>query len=97
MSRDNDEKGKNLLLWKCHLTRTKKDAYISSGMQLQNHSLTLIHKNKSLLSATSLLSQSPMAHNTTASLDKLTCTNYVDFGKSQDKFGQFSWSKNDPS
>ena len=36
-----------------------------------------------------------MAHNTTASLDKLTCTNYVDFGKCQDRFGQFSWSKND--
>ena len=36
-----------------------------------------------------------MAYNTTASLDKLTCTNYVDFGKCQDRFGQFSWSKND--
>ena len=36
-----------------------------------------------------------MAYNTTASLDKLTCTDYVDFGKSQDRFGQFSWTKND--
>ena len=36
-----------------------------------------------------------MAYNTTASLDKLTCTNYVDFGKCQDRFGRFSWSKND--
>ena len=36
-----------------------------------------------------------MAHNTTASLDKLTCTDYVDFGKCQDRFGRFSWSKND--
>ena len=36
-----------------------------------------------------------MAYNTTASLDKLTCTDYVDFGKFQDRFGQFSWSKND--
>ena len=36
-----------------------------------------------------------MAHNTTASLDKLTCTDYVDFGKCQDNSGQFSWSKND--
>ena len=35
-----------------------------------------------------------MAYNTTASLDKLTCTDYVDFGKFQDRFGQFSWSKN---
>ena len=36
-----------------------------------------------------------MAYNTTASLDKLTCTDYVDFGKCQDRFGHFSWSKND--
>ena len=36
-----------------------------------------------------------MAYNTTASLDKLTSTDYVDFGKCQDRFGRFSWSKND--
>ena len=36
-----------------------------------------------------------MDYNITASLDKLTCTDYVDFGKSQDRFGRFSWSKND--
>ena len=36
-----------------------------------------------------------MAYNTTASLDKLTCTDYVDFGKCQDRLGQFSWFKND--
>ena len=36
-----------------------------------------------------------MAYNTTASLDKLTCTDCVDFGKCQDRFGRFSWSKND--
>ena len=35
-----------------------------------------------------------MAYNTTASLDKLTCTDYVDFGNCQDRFGRFSWSKN---
>ena len=35
-----------------------------------------------------------MAYNTTASLDKLTCTDYVDFVKCQDRFGRFSWSKN---
>ena len=64
-------------------------------MELQNHSLTFIHKSKSLLSATSILPRSPMSYNTTASLDELTCTDYVDFGKCQDKFGQISWSKND--
>ena len=36
-----------------------------------------------------------MAYSTTAFLDKLTCTDYVDFGKSLDRFGQFSWTKND--
>ena len=34
-----------------------------------------------------------MAHNTTAFLDKLACTDFVDFGKNQDRFGQISWSK----
>ena len=38
-----------------------------------------------------------MPYNTTVSLDKLTCTDYVDFGKGQDRFGRFSWSKNDSS
>ena len=36
-----------------------------------------------------------MAYNTTASLDKLTCTDYVDFGKSLDRFGRVFWTKND--
>ena len=36
-----------------------------------------------------------MAHNTTASLDKLTCPDYLDFGKSSDRFGRFSWTRND--
>ena len=34
-----------------------------------------------------------MAYNTTASLDKLTCTDYVDFAKCQESFGRFSWTK----
>ena len=36
-----------------------------------------------------------MAYNTTASLDKLTCTDYMDFGKCHHRFGKFSCSKND--
>ena len=64
-------------------------------MQLQSYFLHFFDKNKSLLLPTSILSCSPMAYNTTASLDKLTCTDYKDFGKSQDRFGQFSWFKND--
>ena len=35
-----------------------------------------------------------MAYNTTATLDKLACTDYVDFAQYQDRFGRFSWSKN---
>ena len=34
-----------------------------------------------------------MVYDTTASLDRLTCTNSVDSGKCQDRFGQFVWSK----
>ena len=64
-------------------------------MQLQNHSIVFIHKNISLVSASSILSCSLRAYNTTASLDKLTCTDYVEYGKFQDKFEHFSLSKND--
>ena len=38
-----------------------------------------------------------MTYNTNAFLDKQTCTDYVDFVKCQDRFGQFSWSKNEPN
>ena len=89
------KEGKNLLIWKSHVTMTKRNAYINNETQLRNLSLTFFHKNKSLLSATSILSSSPMAYNTTVSLDKLACTDYVDFSKCQDRLGGFSWSKND--
>ena len=36
-----------------------------------------------------------MAYNTTAALGKLIYTDYVDFGKCQDRFRQFFWSEND--
>ena len=38
--------------------------------------------------------ESEMTYNTTATLDKLVCTDYVFFGKCQDRFGRISWSKN---
>ena len=79
----------------CHVTMTKKDAYKNNEIQFQNHSLTFIHKNKSLVSATSIISCSPMADNTTASLENLTETDHVDFGKCQDRFARFSSTKND--
>ena len=74
---------------------TKTDAYISNEKQLQNRSLTSIHKNKSLLSATSILLRSPMAYSTTVSLDKVNCTVRVEIGKCQYRFGRFSCYKND--
>ena len=69
------------------LTSTKAATYSSQIIFQFSFS-----KINSLLSATSILS---MAYNTTETLDKLTCTDYVDFGKSQDRFGRFCWSKND--
>ena len=77
------------------MTRTKINANKSNKVQLQNHSLIFFHKTKSLPSASSILSRSPVAYNATASLDKPTCTDYVDFGKCQDRIGRFFWSKND--
>ena len=43
MLSDNDQKRKNLLIWKCHVTMTKKGEYISNEKQLQNLSLTFPH------------------------------------------------------
>ena len=37
-----------------------------------------------------------MAYNSTASLKKLTCINYVDFGNCHDRIRQFIWSKKIP-
>ena len=77
------------------MTSTKKETYIGNKLQLQKSSSTFIHKIKSFVSAASILSRSPMADKTIASLDKLTCTAYVDFGKFQAIFSRISWSKND--
>ena len=86
------KKGMKILIWKYHVTlaRTKAVTY-SSQIIVQLY----FSKINSLLSATSLLSRSPLAYNTTDTLDKLACTDYVDFRKCQDRFGQSSWSKND--
>ena len=46
-------------------------------------------------STISALSHPSVAYNTSASLDKLTCTNYVEIGKCQDRFGLFPWFKKD--
>ena len=104
------KKGKRFHIWKCLVTMTKKGkrfhiskyhVTLARTKELTCSSQIIVQlsfsKINSLPSTTSLLSCSPMAYNTTEILDKLTCTYYVDFGKSQDRFGQFSWSKNDPN
>ena len=92
MSRDNDQKRKYFFLRKYHVTLTRTKAVTCTSQFIVQLSFS---KNNSLLPATSILSRSPMAYNTTASLDKLACTDYVDFGRSQDRFGRFSWTKID--
>ena len=86
------KKGKNILIWKYHVTlaRTKAVTY-NSKIFVQLY----FSKINPLPSATSILSRSPNAYNTTETLVKLTCTDYVDFSKCQDRFGRFFWSKND--
>ena len=66
-------------------------------MQDQNHFLTLLLENNSLFSAASVLSQRPnlLIYNTTASLDKLICSDYVNFGKCQDSCSRFTCSQID--
>ena len=95
-SRNNDQKRKYSLYMErsCHMTMVKNNAYMCNELQLQTQSSTFIHKNKSSLSATSLVHRSPMAYNTTVSLNTLTCTNYVNFWNCQNRFGRFSWSEN---
>ena len=72
------------------LARTKSVTYSSQIIVHLSFS-----KINSLISATSILSRSPMACNIKETLEKLACTDYVDFGKCQDRFGGLSWSKND--
>ena len=89
MSRDNDQKRKYFLIRKYHVTLASTKAATYSSQIIVQFSFSKIN---SLLSATSILF---MAYNTTKTLEKLTCTKYVDFGENLDRFGSFFWSKND--
>ena len=82
LSRDDDQ------VRKLYVAITKKEAYVSQSFQHRSHSLTYFLKSISLLSATSVLSQQPnvMTYNTTASLDKLTSTDFMHFGKYHVRF-----------
>ena len=90
MSRDNAEKRIESPNMEKSRDNDQKKCVYKYRNAAQNHSLTFFHKNKTLLSPTSTLSRSPMAHNTLAALDKLICIDYVGFDKRQDIFGRFS-------
>ena len=89
------KKGKNLRIWNNYVTMIKKDAYISNEKQLSNHCSTFILKNQ--LASFSYQHSISITHGLQhyRNFGQLACTDYVDFGKSQDRFGRFSWSKND--
>ena len=85
-------RGKNLLIRKCNVTGTKKGVHASNEMHPK--SMFKFHSQKqSIRFSYQHFILFPLTCNATATIDKLTCTNYVDFGKCQVRFGQFSWSK----
>ena len=61
MSRDNDQKEKKPPYMEISRDDGQIDGYIRNELQLQNHSLIFNNRIKSLHSATSILSQPPMA------------------------------------
>ena len=99
------KKGKRFHIWKCHVTMTDTSSYKevsrdTARTKAVTYSTQIIvqfsfSKINSPLSATSIISRSPMTYNTTETLDKLAYTDYVDSGENQDRFGRLSWSKND--
>ena len=95
MSGDNAQKRKESPYMDKSRNNDQKNCVCKLRNAAKNHSLIFFRKNKPLVSATTILSCSPVAYNTTASLGKLTCTDYVHFGNCQDRFGHFSWTKND--
>ena len=73
----------NQIDYKYQFVHLQKSLFLSF---LQNKVVLLISPNNKV--------ESEIAYNTTTSLDKLACNDYVDFGKCQDRFGRISWSKN---
>ena len=55
--------------------------------------LCFLEKKVVLLTSPNIKIEPEMAYNITVSLEKLACTDYVDFGKCQDRFGRIYWSK----
>ena len=95
MTRDNDRKRKDYPYMERSRDNDQRRCVNIKRIAAANFFFNFHTQKKLLLPAISILSRLPMAYNLTASLDDLTCTDYVDFGRSQDRFGQFSWSKSD--
>ena len=76
---------------------TGREAYKRSNLQHQSHCSTFFPKNKSLPSTTSILSQqaNSIIYSTTDSLDKLICTDHLNFEKGHDRFDQLCRFKDD--
>ena len=71
---------------------------INTSLIFPENNINSFFKNKVvllLLTSPNNKIESEMPRNTTRTLDKLPCTNYVDFGKCQERFERFSWTKND--
>ena len=85
---DNDHIGNN------HVTGTKIEVFKRNKLQFQYHSLNLVLKKSNFFQLPAF-SASPRAYNATASLEKLTSTDYVVLGKRQDEFERLYWSKSD--
>ena len=77
------------------MTKTKKEAHKSNNCQLKSQSLNFTVKVYSPFSATRVPSQSSMVENTSVFSENLTCSDYEEFEKCRDRFGQISSSKND--
>ena len=104
------KKGKNDHLWKCHVTITKKRKNLLkikyrvtlASTKAKTFSSQIIvefsfSKNNPLLSTTSLLSRSPMAYNTTKTLDKLVVPTMRILAKNKTDLDAFLGPKRTPT
>ena len=88
-------KRENLLIWKSHVTMTGLEAYKKQQF-LAPKSFSIFHCQKLFTSfgyQCAIYLNHGFKHY--CLLEKLICTDYVDFGTGEFRFGCFSWSKKD--
>ena len=76
MSSDNDQKRKESPYMETSMDKDRIKSVHRKQFTAPKLCFKFVKKNRSPLSATSVLSSSPLAYNSTSSLDKLACTNY---------------------